>query len=285
MTHAQYVQRSVLTADGTTLNVHEVDGDGQLVVALHGFTGSGSAMLALLEAIRGERPAIAVDLIGHGASDSPDHRDSYSMASVVDQVLSLVGTHDRQTVHLLGYSMGGRIALSMAARAPWYFASITTVSATTGIEDPSARQERYDADHELAAHIETVGVAAFVDEWLENPLFANYLESLDGEGLSRTTQLRTANSAVGLANSLRGTGTGSMPPVWDRLASLRSPLLAIAGALDERYVEIAKKMTDAAPFGQLGVIEGAGHVVHDEKLGGIAALVAGFLQSCESTTR
>lgn len=276
-----YTQRRVQTADGTTLGVYETDGVGSLVVALHGFTGSGATMLALLDAVRDGRPAIAVDLIGHGSSDAPDHADSYAMSSVVDQVLSVTGPRDRDTVHLVGYSMGGRVALSMAARAPWYFASITTISATPGIQDPIARAERHEADLALAQRVTELGIDRFVEEWLEKPIFAPYVAGLTDETRAHTVALRSANSIQGLAGSLRGTGTGAMVPVWQQLSALRSPLLAIAGELDSRYVQLASEMADAARNGRVEVVAGAGHVVHDENLAGISNAVRDFLQSCD----
>ncbi len=282
MTGPSYNQRFARTADGTTLSVREADGEGSLIVALHGFTGAAVTMVPLLDEIRHGRPAIAVDLVGHGESDAPEYLEPYSMASVVDQVLSIIGPRNPETVHLVGYSMGGRIALSMAARAPWYFASITSLSATPGIDDPSERTTRFDADQELATHLESIGINAFVEQWLEKPIFESYVSSLDDDARAHTIRIRTANSAGGLANSLRGTGTGSMPPVWTGLSTLRSPLLAVAGALDPTYVQIANDLAESVPNGQAAVIEGAGHVVHEEKFDDISGLVSTFLQSCES---
>lgn len=281
---SQYTPRLVTAADGTNIGVHEVEGTGSLIVALHGFTGSGSTMIPLLDAIRDGRPALAVDLVGHGQSDAPEYLDSYSMPSVVDQVLSLIGPRNPGTVHLVGYSMGGRIALSMAARAPWYFASITTLSSSPGIDDPAERAKRHDSDLALADRLVEVGVAAFIDEWLTTPLFASYVASLDDDGRRATVSARLRNSATGLANSLRGTGTGAMAPVWTPLGSLHSPLLALAGELDSKFATIAHEMADIALFGTASIVADAGHVLHEENLPEIAAIVSSFLQSCEDTT-
>lgn len=269
------------TADGTTLGVHEAAGEGSVVVALHGFTGSAAAMLPLLDAVRDGRPAIAIDLVGHGTSDAPDYLDSYSMSSVVDQVLSVTGPREPNTVHLIGYSMGGRVALSLAARAPWYFASITAISATPGIEDPLERAARHDADLALAMRIEEVGIDQFVEEWLHKDIFAPYVASLNREARERTVAMRAKATVQGLAGSLRGTGTGAMPPVWSQLQGLRSPLLAIAGELDARYAQLASQIADATPNGRAAILSDTGHVVHDENLPSISNIIGSFLQSCD----
>ena len=271
----------VTAADGTSLAVRRLEGTGNPIVTLHGFTGDGSTMLPLLEACRNGRPAMAIDLVGHGASASPESLEHYAMSSVVDQVLSLIGPHDPATVHLLGYSMGGRVALSIAARAPWYFGSIITVSSTPGILDPVQRTARYEADQERAEHLETVGLESFIDEWLSLPLFAPYVAALGDTERAQTIAQRCSGNVLGLANSLRGTGTGSMPPTWQTLPSVRSPVLAIAGALDTAYVETAKRIAEAAPFGQSAIIDGVGHVAHHENCSAVAAPIAAFLEGCD----
>jgi len=277
----QHTVTHAAAADGTMLAVRTIDGDGPLIVGLHGFTGDGSTLLPLLDAARDGRPVMAPDIVGHGESGVPEHTEPYTMASVVDQVLSLIGPRPPGSVHLVGYSMGGRIALSIAARAPWYFASITTISASPGIADPRDRAERATQDDKLASRLEQIGLDAFVDEWLALPLFSSYVDSLDDEALAATVTQRRSNAIAGLASSLRGTGTGSMPPVWDALGSLRSPLMTVAGSLDAKYVDIATQMAERAPNGAVRIIEGAGHVVHAEKPVDMSTLLGEFLPSCE----
>ena len=277
----------VLTADGTSVGVHHLpadesrEPDGPLVVGLHGFTTSGAAMLPLLERIRDGRPALAIDLVGHGVSDAPEHLEPYQMSSVVDQVLSVIGPRPPGSVHLVGYSMGGRVCMSLAARAPWYFASLVTLSSTPGIEDPVERAARQERDGALADHIESVGTEAFIEEWLANDMFAPYVDSLDPTRRNETLQLRSSASATGLANSLRGTGTGAMPPVWNTLPSIQSPILAVAGALDSRFVDLALAVQEKAPSARAEIVDGAGHVVHEENPDRVTYLVADFLQCCD----
>lgn len=272
----------VVTADGTTLAATEIDGDGKLLVALHGFTGAGSTILPLIERVRDGRPALVVDIVGHGGSDAPHHDEPYTMSSVVDQVLSVIGQREPGTVHVLGYSMGGRIALSMAARAPWYFASVTTLSASPGIADPVERAERWNADQELAQRLEDEGLDAFLDWWLALPMFESLISGLDESARSETRRQRLTATSAGLANSLRGTGTGSMPPVWHALSSLRSPFLALAGELDPRYVDIATRAAAAAPFGRSETVSGAGHALHMENPSKVSHLVREFLEGCDT---
>ncbi len=273
------------TPDGTVLTVRTLPGKGNPLVLLHGFTGDGTTMQAIGEDARRGRPAVMIDLIGHGDSEAPSTIEPYRMPSVVDQVLSIVGSQPYGTVHLAGYSMGGRVALSMAARAPWYFASVTSISSTAGIEDPVDRQARYDADQARADHLESIGLDAFIDEWLALPMFKPLGAALTEPQREATVAQRLRNRTIGLANSLRATGTGSMPPVWDSLASLRSPLLAVAGALDGAYVDHASHLAEVCPFGTQATVADAGHALPLEDPSAVATLLGQFLESCDERGR
>lgn len=248
-----------MTPDGTTLAFREIAGDDRLVVYLHGFTSDSRSMMPLAHKVHGAHASLLVDVVGHGQSDSPEHPEPYTITSVVDQILSLIGPRDPGTVHLVGYSMGARIAVSIAARAPWYFGSLTMISGTAGISVPAAREARQRRDQDLATHIEAVGVNAFAREWLDLDLFAPLRQSLNVVAFERLLEERGQNSVVGLANSLRGTGTGSMPPVWQNLGDLRAPLLALAGSLDHNYLEIGKQLAETAYDGTFALIQGRGH--------------------------
>jgi 2-succinyl-6-hydroxy-2,4-cyclohexadiene-1-carboxylate synthase len=130
------------------------------------------------------------------------------------------------------------------------------LGASPGMVDDDERAARRRADDDLAAHIEQVGVAAFVDEWLAQPLFAG-LELDD-----RQRAERLENSAAGLASSLRMTGAGTQDPLWERLGELHMPVLAIAGALDHKYTATLREAADVVRHARFEVIADAGHAAH-----------------------
>ena len=78
---------------------------------------------------------------------------------------------------------------------------------------------------------------------------------------------------VGLANSLRAAGTGSMNPLWDRLGGLDVPTLVLCGALDTKFVDLGRDMTASLPHGELIVAHDAGHAVHLEDPVGCALAI------------
>jgi 2-succinyl-6-hydroxy-2,4-cyclohexadiene-1-carboxylate synthase len=248
------------------------------LVLLHGFTSSALGWGGLLDdfAAAGLR-VIAFDLHGHGRSDAPSDARRYTMEHCQADIiaaLGLLGVHSGEAI-LLGYSMGGRIALYCAFSG--YFRALILESASPGIEDEQERERRRLSDMALAESIEREGVAAFVERWERLPLFASQ-HNLPASRRAALREQRLNNRAEGLANSLRGVGTGVQPALHSRLPTLDIPVLLIAGDLDKKFCEIARQMAQLLPHAQLRIVAGAGHTVHLEQPATFVDLVHGFFE-------
>ncbi len=240
-------------------------GSGRPLLLLHGFAGSSVLWAPLVPAlvVRGWQ-IIAPDLLGHGESDTPDDPARYAAHDQVADLLALMETRGLAQCALLGYSMGGRLALQFALAHPERISALVLESTTPGIADPAERAARQQADEELACAIAQYGVAWFADHWEQLPLFASR-QNLPPALRALLRQQWLAQRAQGLAASLRGFGTGTMPAVWDRLPELRPPTLVIVGALDPKYVAIGRAMAARIPQSRFVVVPQAGHTVHLEQ--------------------
>lgn len=178
---------------------------------------------------------------------------------------------------LVGYSMGGRIALHQALRVGNRVRRLVLESASPGLATNEEREARRRADDELAARILDDGVEAFVDTWERLPLFATQRGLSDGVR-SRHREGRLANDPASLAAALVGLGTGSLPSLWDRLGEVGAEVLVLVGERDDKFVEIGRKMADRMPRAQLEVVEGAGHTVHLERPAAWLHRVCAFLR-------
>jgi 2-succinyl-6-hydroxy-2,4-cyclohexadiene-1-carboxylate synthase len=256
-----------------------------VLVMLHGFTGSAAGWGKHLDrlAAHGLR-VIALDLPGHGQSDGPADAGRYALERCQQDILAVLqqlGVRQGEAV-LLGYSMGGRIALYTAFSG--FFRALILESASPGLADPAEREQRRSSDEALAASIERDGVQAFVDRWERLPLFASQ-SSLPTEVREALRRQRLHNRANGLANSLRGAGTGVQPPLHARLPTLNIPVLLIAGELDTKFTAIARSMAQALPQSRLSIIPGAGHAIHLERPEEFDSLVAAFSISMFSSSK
>jgi 2-succinyl-6-hydroxy-2,4-cyclohexadiene-1-carboxylate synthase len=246
------------------------------LVMLHGFTGSAAGWGHQLDilATYGLR-VIALDLPGHGQSDAPDDPQRYAIEHCQQDILAALqelGVSKGQVV-LLGYSMGGRIALYTAFSG--FFRALILESASPGLEDPAEREQRRISDEALAASIERDGVQAFIERWEKLPLFASQ-RTLQFECREALRRQRLQNRATGLAQSLRGVGTGVQPSLYARLPTLHIPVLLIAGELDSKFTAIARHMVRVLPQAQLHIIPDAGHAVHLERPEEFISLVGNF---------
>ncbi len=265
-----------LHVNGVHLNV-ALSGAGLPLVLLHGFTGSITSWKPHIPIFEKRFQTIAVDLLGHGSSDSPADPMRYRMERCVEDLISIFEQLGLEQVSLLGYSMGGRVALHVAAAHPDRVHTLVLESASPGLAGPAERQARMASDGALADSIERDGLEAFVNEWEHLRLFvtqARLPESVRAELRAQRLQ----NNPRGLANSLRGLGTGAQPSLWDRLREIRVPTLLVAGMLDRKFTAIARAMAGALPVVRLALAPDAGHTVHLEQPEVFDKLVMEFLE-------
>jgi 2-succinyl-6-hydroxy-2,4-cyclohexadiene-1-carboxylate synthase len=174
---------------------------------------------------------------------------------------------------LVGYSLGGRLALRAVLREPKRYAGLVTVGATAGIDDPPMRSARAEADERLASWLEAAPIEDVVAIWERQPLFADQSEAL----IEAQRPGRLSQDPAGLAMLVRTAGQGVLEPVWHELLMLDLPVLAIAGARDEGYVAAAQRMADVAPRGHAAIVEDTGHAPQLQRPERVAELIAAFL--------
>jgi len=257
-------------------------GRGTPVLVLHGFTGTTRSLEPLASSLEENHDVIRIDLIGHGRSGAPREVGPYAMERCVAQVVDVLDALGVDRTHVLGYSMGGRVALALGCSDPERFASALLVGASAGLESTALRSERGTADRALADRIEGEGLEAFVDHWMALPLFATQ-RCLGEEALTAARAERLQQRPLGLANSLRGMGTGAQPPLHAHLANLRAPVCLVAGELDAKFRAIAVDLASRLPNARTALIGAAGHAAHLEKPEDVLRIARGFFREVDGT--
>lgn len=234
------------------------DGRPPTLLALHGFTGTGADFTPLAQRIR--YGLVAPDLIGHGRTEAPTTLEPYRMRAVVEMVSALLP----EAPVVLGYSMGARLALALALARPEAVRALVLISGTPGIEDAAEWAERAAIDDERARRVESLGVRRFLDEWMREPIIATQ-QRIDPAFAAERAERQRTHTAAGLANSLRGMGTGAMASMWHRLDALRCPVLLVTGDEDPKFTAIAARMQARIPDARHVTIGEAGHAPHLER--------------------
>ena len=233
------------------------------LVLVHGFTQTLRAWDGMTATLADTFQVVRVDLPGHGGSGAVDLDFAETAAAIGE---------GGGTATYVGYSMGGRLCLRLAVDRPDLVHSLVVIGASPGLADDGERTARRASDEALASEIERIGTSAFLERWLAQPMFSTLQpEPADLEA-------RLANTAAGLATALRRLGTGAQEPLWDRLGELEMPVLAVAGQLDRKYIDVAEEMADAIGVNaQVVALAGAGHAAHLERPAGFCRLLAAFL--------
>ena len=239
-----------------------------ILLLLHGFTGSGAAWADQLPELARRVEATALDLPGHASNSEPR-----SIEATADAIADELGG---RRAHLLGYSLGARIALRLAVAHPEAVDRLILESPSAGIADAEEREARRRADEQLADEIERDGIEAFVARWERNPIFASHAE-LDPDVTARQRAIRLGQDPHALAGSLRLAGQGAMEPLHDRLGEVRARTLVIAGSLDPARSR-AELVAAGIPNARLAIVPGVGHTPHLERPGAFLPLVIDFLQ-------
>ena len=206
--------------------------------------------------------AIAPDIRGHGAA-------SDSEPVTLEAVIADIGALAPERFTLVGYSMGGRIALHVALALGARVQRLVLIGASPGLADPGERERRRAADDALADELERSTIEEFARRWAQTPVLGGQPPAV----AAATHADRLRSTPAGLARALRGLGTGALPPLWDRLGELAMPVTLLVGERDRKFQALASQMATAIPDAQVDVVGGAGHAVHLEAPGLVASVI------------
>jgi len=256
----------------------ELAGQGETLLLLHGFTGSLESWKPFLKAWVSSYQVVMLDILGHGKSDSPQDVLRYSIEQIADDLKELLETLNIKKIHVLGYSMGGRLALTFAVKYPQYVSSLILESSSPGLEIVQERNERIKKDEALANFILKEGIEVFVNYWENIPLFFTQ-QSLSADIRERIRHQRLNNNTIGLANSLCGMGSGKQPSWWNYLNRLNMPVYIMVGEKDKKFYQIANKMINQLRNAKTTVVKGTGHTIHVEQPDYFGKMITDFLKS------
>lgn len=271
-----------------TAERHEVDGIAYHVaragtpgrpplLLVHGFMGSGASWAEFVPALAANAEILAVDLPGHGLTPAPPDPARASVEETADDLAAILDRLELGPAAIIGYSLGARVALRLAVEHPAAVSRLVLESPSPGFDGEAERRARREADEALAAALDTGGLAAFVESWEGQPVFASQA-SLPPDRRELIRRERLANDPAGLATSLRGAGQGTMEPLAGRLDAVAAPTLVIAGALDPIGRRRAELVAGRIPRARIAVVPDAGHRIHLERPAVYAKLVTDFLR-------
>ncbi|MEM8560382.1 MAG: alpha/beta fold hydrolase [Bacteroidota bacterium] len=234
---------------------------------LHGWLGHRRDW----DTVRTRLPGLALDLPGHGDALglAPE---AYTLDAAADAVVAALNAAGLERPVLVGYSMGGRVAMTAALRHPGFFRALVLESASPGLRSPAERTARLAVDIERAARLEA-DPASFLADWYRMPLFASL--AIEPGRVDALVAERLRGNAAEQARALRGLSVGHQPSYWERLDAF-PPTLALAGALDAKYAALVTTMGETSNV-TARLIPDAGHTVHFEQPDAFVAVLQDWL--------
>ncbi len=247
---------------------------------LHGFFGTSADFYHITPHITDLVNPLLIDLPGHGETDTPDDPARSDTNKLVKDLAEIIETVTGQPVFLVGYSMGGRLALHFATQRPEMLKALILESTGPGLSDEIQRSERREIDQQRAEAIRS-DLNRFIEEWNKMPLFkADTNQRIIKETEHHLQMIQKQQDPEGPAKSLQGFGAGVMPPVSKSdLKKINVPVLLLAGEKDEKYVSVQQKMAEGLKNVEVKIIPGAAHRVHIDAADSYVAELRTFLEN------
>ena len=233
------------------------------IIFLHGFLGAGSDWGEIAAPLAEDYFCVCPDLPGHGANITRDFDAQLSIPQLALELRALCAALSLSAPIVVGYSLGGRVALAAAVQHPEIMQALMLESTSAGLDTEAERQARAATDDARAAVLLADGIAAFMRTWYAAPLFESL--QMRPQLLAKLQAARTCNDARWMSKVVSELSPGRAASVWAELPSVRLRTLLLAGALDVRYTESAQRMAAAMPNAICTVVADAGHNVHLEQ--------------------
>ena len=219
------------------------------IVALHGALGLPSDWDPVARYIADE--FVAVDLY-QSITEGVD-----SFAEFPEWLENLVPESDGFEDVLVGYSLGGRLALHAMLADPERWQKSVITSSHPGIENPAEQSARCEVDDAWAARFESESEtwSEVLQAWNSQPIFAGRGE----EWIEQRAALEDRRSII--AKGARIWSLGRQQPLWGEMRNWPHNVLWAAGALDEKFVKISRRASAECPYGMIKVLPDTGHRV------------------------
>jgi len=244
-----------------------------LILLLHGFTCDSQDFDQIISLLSKKYCCLAVDLPGHGQTRVNGEETCYNMSNTAQALIDLLDDLQIDKCLLLGYSMGGRLALYMTLHFPERFEKVVLESASPGLKSEKDRSHRRQADAQTAQNLENSNIKDFILNWYDRPLFKSLKKS---PKFNQLIESRLANNPLELAKSLRNMGTGNQPCLWEKLPQNQIPILLLAGEDDHKFQAINAEIASLCPVATINIIPNAGHNIHFENIDKFVEVVRQF---------
>ena len=236
---------------------YTTEGSGIPLILIHGFTGSHKSFDKLSNFLKQYFKIIKLDMIGHGLSMDYDV-SSYSFSESINYIEKIIEELNLKKVNILGYSLGGRLAMQFAIKNQHQVNKMILCSSSFGIEKKSERISRIRSDEKIIELLINENLEKFVNFWQNIPLWESE-KKLPVEIKSKHRRIRLEQKNEGLLLNLRYQGQGVQKYLGKSLKNIKLKTLIMYGGKDLKYKVISKKMIELIENSELCEVPNSGH--------------------------
>jgi len=243
----------------------DLNSDRQVVMFLHGFMGNIYEFDNVIKLLNNNFSYLTVDLPGHGKTEVLGGSDYYGMENTAQAIINLLDELKIEKCFLVGYSMGGRIALYLTINFPERFMKVVLESSSPGLSTDFQRIMRIKSDAGIIRKLTRISTrnefGVFLNNWYSQPIFG---QIKNHPAYPKMIETRLANSPLKIAKSLQFMGTGYQPSLWHKLEYNQIPLLLLVGEYDQKFIDINTVIYNLIPGSKLVIINRSAHNTHLE---------------------
>jgi 2-succinyl-6-hydroxy-2,4-cyclohexadiene-1-carboxylate synthase len=237
-----------------------------VILFLHGFMGTIDEFDLAIELLGDDFSYLTLDLPGHGKTQVLGGDELYKIEHTAQGIINLLDKLEIEKCFLVGYSMGGRLALYLSLHFPERFIKVVLESASPGLPTSADRLARIKTDYQITRKLirmlEQSEFRDFLNYWYSQPIFGNLQQHPEYQ---RMLELRLENNPLMLGKSLQFMGTGYQPSLWEEIKENQLPLLLLVGQYDEKFIKINMAMFHRTTLAEIKTINQAGHNIHLEQ--------------------
>ncbi len=233
------------------------------VLFLHGFMGAHDEWNPIMSVIENHFSCLAVDLPGHGMTGSADDPEFYSFPGAATAIVSFLKSSGISRAHIVGYSLGGRLAIYLAIHHPAICDRVIIESSSPGMLNKNQAVMRRNSDDKWASRFEKESLETVLNDWYRQPVFSSLHERPDV--LEKMLQRRMNNRPLELARAIRGFSVGAQRSLWSALRDIQVDMLVLAGESDHKYRQLSERIAAESSRIQSALMSGAGHNAHCEQ--------------------
>ena len=236
-------------------------GDPQLpaMVLLHGFMGAKEDWLPMMAEISQYFHCNCIDLPGHGGNSFA--LPNPGLFSAAEHIINTVDNLGYNRFHLVGYSLGGRIALHIASLQPQAILSLTLESAHPGLLSDDEKHQRALNDSNWADKLLSQPFEQFLQQWYQQAVFSDLSDKQRHFLISK----RLNNYPKNLHACYQATSLSLQQDCRNVIDNLTSQCTFITGEQDTKFQGLAKdwqQSLHSASSLTLVIITGVGHNIH-----------------------